>query len=61
MARGFSPGQPAERTFTNLLGDPITITDGYTVNGGPSGFSSTWLSNGTQVHPVGAVNIPPDQ
>jgi uncharacterized surface protein with fasciclin (FAS1) repeats len=56
-----TPGQPAERTFTNLLGDPITITDGYTVNGGPAGFSSTWLSNGTQVHPVSAVNIPPGQ
>jgi hypothetical protein len=56
-----TPGDPAERTFTNLLGDPITITSGYTINGGPSGFASTWLTNGTQVHPIDAVTIPPHQ
>jgi uncharacterized surface protein with fasciclin (FAS1) repeats len=54
-----TPGGTFDRTFTNLLGDTIKIGNDFSVNGAGSGFSSTWLANGTQIHPVGTVTIPP--
>lgn len=48
-----------DRTFTNLLGDTIHVGPDFTINGGSShGYSSVWLTNGTQVHPVGTVSFP---
>jgi uncharacterized surface protein with fasciclin (FAS1) repeats len=58
-APGVTPCCAFDRTFTNLLGDTIKIGNDFSVNGAGSGFSSTWLANGTQIHPVGTVNFPP--
>ena len=54
-----TPGGPFNRRFTNLLGDPIVIGGDFLINGtNVSGFDSTWLANGTQIHPVQAVTLP---
>jgi uncharacterized surface protein with fasciclin (FAS1) repeats len=54
-----TPGGTFDRTFTNLMGDTIKIGNDFSVNGAGSGYSSTWLANGTQIHPVGTVIFPP--
>lgn len=54
-----TPGGPFNRTFTNLLGNPITIGDGYAVNGADiGGCDSFFIANGTQFHAVSKVFIP---
>ena len=57
-----TPGGPFDRSFTNLLGGTTTIGDGYTVNGLNVGdIGSTFTVNGTQVHPITKVLLPPSQ
>ena len=54
-----TPGDNAwDRTFTNVLGDKVTVGPDFTINGGGGGYTSTFLANGTQVHPVGYVTLP---
>ena len=57
--QGVTPCCAFDRSFTNLLGDTIKIGTDFSVNGVGGGFSSTWLANGTQIHPVGTVFLPP--
>ncbi len=57
-----TPGDPFERSFTNLLGETTTIGDGYTVNGLNVGdIGSIFTVNGTQVHPITKVLLPDSQ
>ncbi len=56
---GVTPCCAFDRTFTNLLGDTIKIGNDFSINGAGGGFSSTWLANGTQIHPVATVTFPP--
>jgi len=54
-----TPGGGFNRTFTNILGAQITIGEGYTVNGINVGdIDSTFIANGTQVHPITKVLLP---
>jgi hypothetical protein len=54
-----TPGGSFDRTLTNLLGTPLTIGDGFSVNGiGVGDFWSTFVANGTQVHPITTVLLP---
>lgn len=54
-----TPGGVFSRTFTNILGAQITIGEGYTVNGVNVGdIESTFVANGTQVHPIMKVLLP---
>jgi uncharacterized surface protein with fasciclin (FAS1) repeats len=56
---GQTPGAPFDRTFTNLLGEQITIESGFTVNGTEIGdFDSYFVANGTQIHPSAKVLVP---
>jgi hypothetical protein len=52
-------GNSIDRTFTNLVGDTLTIGQDWTVNGKGGGYRSWWLPNGTNVHPVDTVTFPP--
>ena len=55
-----TPGGPFNRTFTNLLGTMIEIGDGFTINGTYEGDTdSVFVANGTQVHPIMNVVLPP--
>jgi TRAP-type transport system periplasmic protein len=55
-----TPGGSFDRSFTNLLGGTTHIGDGYTVNGLNVGdIGSTFTTNGTQVHPITKVLLPP--
>jgi TRAP-type C4-dicarboxylate transport system substrate-binding protein len=55
-----TPGGSFDRSFTNLLGGTTHIGDGYTVNGLNVGdIGSTFTANGTQVHPITKVLLPP--
>lgn len=53
-------GQPFDRTFTNLLGETITIGDGYTVNGTVEDTAFIYVANGTQIHPIRHLLLPPE-
>jgi uncharacterized surface protein with fasciclin (FAS1) repeats len=54
-----TPGGSFDRTLTNLLGTPLTIGDGFSVNGTSVGdYWSTFVANGTQVHPITTVLLP---
>jgi uncharacterized surface protein with fasciclin (FAS1) repeats len=54
-----TPGGPFDRTLTNMLGAKLAIGDGFSVNGtGIGDFSSTFVANGTQVHPITTVLLP---
>lgn len=58
-----TPGGPFNRTFKNLLGETIKISeiDGqYAVNGTADSSTGYFVANGTQVHPVMNVLLPPE-
>ncbi len=54
-----TPGGAFERTLTNLLGAPLTVGDGFSVNGVSVGGNSVFLADGSQVHPIGQMLLPP--
>lgn len=55
-----TPGGSFYRSFTNMLGETTLIGDGYTVNGMDVGsLVSIFTRNGTQVHPITKVLLPP--
>ena len=59
-----TPGGPFNRTFTNLLGETIKISNagGYTINGKYEGDAdSVFVANGTQVRPLSNVFLPPEE
>jgi uncharacterized surface protein with fasciclin (FAS1) repeats len=57
-----TPGGTVDRSFTTLLGQPLHIGDGFIVNGTIVGdFPSFYVANGTQVHPITKVLLPPSQ
>jgi uncharacterized surface protein with fasciclin (FAS1) repeats len=49
------------RTFTNLRGDTINVGNDFAINDRGGGYLSTWLTNGTQIHPVDTIDFPPAQ
>jgi hypothetical protein len=57
-----TPGESINRTFTNLQGTTTTLRNdgnGITVNGIDVGdLPSTFVANGTQVHPITTVLLP---
>jgi uncharacterized surface protein with fasciclin (FAS1) repeats len=54
-----TPGGAFDRAFTNLRGGTIAITGDYAVNSTAVGdYASSWVANGSQVHPVDLVSIP---
>jgi uncharacterized surface protein with fasciclin (FAS1) repeats len=55
-----TPGGSFDRTFTNLNGDPITISGDYNINGtSPGDYASVWTANGSQLHAVDALTFAP--
>jgi Tol biopolymer transport system component/uncharacterized surface protein with fasciclin (FAS1) repeats len=54
-----TPGGPIARSLTNLLGNTLTIGDGFSINGLEVGGDSIWTADGTQIHPINQVLLPP--
>jgi Tol biopolymer transport system component/uncharacterized surface protein with fasciclin (FAS1) repeats len=54
-----TPGGPIARSLTSLLGNTLVIGDGFSINGLDVGGDSIWTADGTQIHPINQLLLPP--
>lgn len=57
-----TPGGKSDRSLTNLLGRTLLVGDDFNINGTfVGGLVSAYIANGSQVHLISKVLLPPSQ